>query len=64
MKRHILNDLHLEFEDFVPLATDANVVGDIGVGMDGLRWAEPIPGYTPDLCAGEPRVLLSRRHVD
>ena len=43
MKLHILNDLHIEFEDFVAPATDANVVilaGDIGVGMDGLRWAE------------------------
>ena len=43
MKFHILNDLHIEFEDFVPPATDADVVilaGDIGVGMEGLRWAE------------------------
>ena len=43
MKLHILNDLHIEFEDFDPPATDADVVvlaGDIGVGMEGLRWAE------------------------
>jgi Icc-related predicted phosphoesterase len=43
MKLHILNDLHIEFEDFAPSATNADVVvlaGDIGVGMDGLRWAE------------------------
>ena len=43
MKLHILNDLHIEFEDFEPPATDADVVvlaGDIGVGMKGLRWAE------------------------
>jgi len=43
MKLHILNDLHTEFEDFEPPATDANVVvlaGDIGVGMKGLLWAE------------------------
>jgi predicted phosphohydrolase len=43
MKLHILNDLHIEFEGFEPPATDADVVvlaGDIGVGMDGLRWAE------------------------
>jgi predicted phosphohydrolase len=43
MKLLILNDLHIEFEDFVPPATDADVVilaGDIGVGMEGLRWAE------------------------
>ncbi|MEW8692248.1 MAG: metallophosphoesterase [Candidatus Thiodiazotropha endolucinida] len=43
MKLHILNDLHIEFEDFVPPAMDADVVilaGDIGVGLEGLRWAE------------------------
>jgi len=43
MKLHILNDLHIEFEGFAPPATDADVVilaGDIGVGMEGLRWAE------------------------
>jgi hypothetical protein len=43
MKLHILNDLRIEFEDFEPPVTDADVVilaGDIGVGMDGLRWAE------------------------
>jgi len=37
MKLHILNDLHIEFEDFDPPATDADVVvlaGDIGVGME------------------------------
>jgi len=36
MKLHILNDLHNEFEDFEPPATDADVVvltGDIGVGI-------------------------------
>ena len=43
MKLHILNDLHIEFEDFAPPATDADVMilaGDIGVGVDGVRWAE------------------------
>ena len=43
MKIHILNDLHIEFKDFEPPATDADVVilaGDIGVGMGGLPWAE------------------------
>jgi predicted phosphodiesterase len=43
MKLHILNDLHIEFEDFAPPVTDAEVVvlaGDIGVGMGGLRWAQ------------------------
>ena len=43
MKLHILNDLHIEFEDFAPPVTDADVVilaGDIGVGLEGLRWAK------------------------
>jgi Icc-related predicted phosphoesterase len=43
MKLHILNDLHIEFEDFTPPETVADVVilaGDIGVGLEGLRWAE------------------------
>jgi len=43
MKLHILNDLHIEFEDFEPPATDADVVvlaGDIGVGLEGLHWAK------------------------
>jgi hypothetical protein len=43
MKLHILNDLHIEFEDFVPPVVESDVVilaGDIGVGMEGLRWSE------------------------
>ena len=43
MKLQVLNDLHIEFEDFDPPATEADVVilaGDIGVGLEGLRWAE------------------------
>ncbi len=43
MKLHILNDLHIEFADFEPPAVHADVIvlaGDIGVGVDGLRWAE------------------------
>ena len=43
MKLHILNDPHIEFEDFAPPITDADVVilaGDIGVGMGGLQWAQ------------------------
>ena len=42
MNLHILNDLHVEFEDFEPSESNADVVvlaGDIGVGMGGLRWA-------------------------
>ena len=43
MKIHILNDLHIEFEDFVPPDTDADVVvlaGDVGVGLGALPWIE------------------------
>jgi len=43
MKLHVLNDLHIESEDFEPPATDADAVvlaGDIGVGLDGLRWIQ------------------------
>ncbi len=42
MKIHILSDLHIEFQDFAPPATEADAVvlaGDIGVGYDGLDWA-------------------------
>jgi predicted phosphodiesterase len=43
MKIHVLSDLHLEFADFQPPATDADVVvlaGDISVGSKGIAWAE------------------------
>lgn len=43
MKLHILNDLHIEFAEFEPPTVDADVIvlaGDIGVGVDGLRWAK------------------------
>lgn len=43
MKIHILNDLHIEFADFEPPDTDADVVvlaGDIGVGLGALAWIE------------------------
>ncbi len=42
MKLHILSDLHTEFAEFTPPATDADVIilaGDIGVGFDGIEWA-------------------------
>ncbi len=48
MKLHILNDLHVEFGEFKPPFTDADVVvlaGDIGVGNGGLDWAKT---YFPD----------------
>ena len=43
MKLHILSDLHIEFADFEPPQTEADVVvlaGDIGVGVGGIGWAE------------------------
>jgi predicted phosphodiesterase len=48
MKLHILSDLHTEFADFVPPETDADTIilaGDIGVGVEGVRWAAR---YYPD----------------
>lgn len=42
MKLHILNDLHIEFEDFHIPETDADVIilaGDIHVGEKGVKWA-------------------------
>jgi len=42
MKLHVLSDLHIEFADFSPPGTDADVVvlaGDIGVGLAGIEWA-------------------------
>lgn len=41
MKLHILSDLHIEFVEFTPPSTDADVVvlaGDVGVGLGGLEW--------------------------
>jgi predicted phosphodiesterase len=42
VKLHILSDVHVEFEDFEPPETGADVVvlaGDIHVGVKGLEWA-------------------------
>ena len=42
MKLHLISDLHLEFEDFTPPATDADVIllpGDIHLGTKGIEWA-------------------------
>ncbi len=39
---HILSDLHLEFADYQPEVTDADIVilsGDIYIGTQGLSWA-------------------------
>lgn len=48
MKLLALSDLHLEFEDFEPPATDTDVVtlaGDTHNGLDGIRWA--IRSFSP-----------------
>ncbi|MBI1177512.1 phosphoesterase [bacterium] len=41
MRLHILSDLHIEFADFEPPATDADVVilaGDVHIGREGRKW--------------------------
>lgn len=43
MKLHILSDLHIEFEPFSPLVTNADVIilaGDIHIGRKGVDWAK------------------------
>ncbi len=43
MKLHILSDLHIEFAEFNPPKTDADVVilaGDIHIGQKGFTWAK------------------------
>jgi predicted phosphodiesterase len=50
LKIRVLSDLHLEFRDWTPPATHADVVvlaGDIHVGVDGLEWARRHFGSTP-----------------
>lgn len=50
MKLHILSDLHIEFGAFDPPDTGADIIvlaGDIGVGLEGLRWAEAHFSDTP-----------------
>src|SRR6266404_799685 len=42
MRLHILSDLHLEFEPFIPPAVEADAVilaGDVGTGRNGFKWA-------------------------
>ncbi|MCA9284637.1 MAG: metallophosphoesterase [Phycisphaerales bacterium] len=42
MRVRVLSDVHLEFGAFVPPKADADVVvlaGDIGCGIEGVRWA-------------------------
>jgi Icc-related predicted phosphoesterase len=48
VKIHLLSDLHLEFQDYIPQVYDIDVVvlaGDIGVGTKGIEWAIE---YYPD----------------
>lgn len=42
MRLYVLSDLHLEREQFAPIAVDADVIvlaGDVAVGTDGVQWA-------------------------
>ncbi|OGT19600.1 MAG: hypothetical protein A2V90_03340 [Gammaproteobacteria bacterium RBG_16_57_12] len=58
MKLHVLNDLHIEFGEFEPSETDADVVvlaGDIGVGLEGLYWAKA-------RFAGKPVIYVPGNH--
>ncbi len=50
MDIHLLSDLHLEFAPFVPPPTPADVVvlcGDIGVGTQGITWAQTTFPHVP-----------------
>jgi Icc-related predicted phosphoesterase len=45
MRLHLLSDLHLEFGEFTPPETDADVVllpGDIHLGVKGVEWAKAV----------------------
>jgi 3',5'-cyclic AMP phosphodiesterase CpdA len=42
MKIRVLSDLHLEFQDWIPPKSDADIIvlaGDIHVGVHGVGWA-------------------------
>ena len=42
MQLNVISDIHIEFKDFVPTITAADIVvlaGDIGVGTSGVEWA-------------------------
>ena len=42
MKIHVLSDLHLEFQGWIPPKTDADIIvlaGDVHVGVRGIEWA-------------------------
>jgi hypothetical protein len=49
-KIRVLSDLHLEFQDWVPPKSDADIVvlaGDIHVGVHGIEWARRRFPLTP-----------------
>lgn len=49
-KIRVLSDLHLEFQDWVPPKSDADIVvlaGDIHVGVHGIEWARRCFPLTP-----------------
>lgn len=56
MKVHVLSDLHLEFSDFVPPTTNADLVilaGDIDTKCRGVGWANEIFSCEVFLCLWE-----------
>lgn len=58
MRIRILSDIHIEFEPYRPSEVEADLVilaGDIGVGLDGIRWAQR---HFPDL----PVVYIAGNH--
>lgn len=45
MKLHVISDLHLEFEDYVPKQPDCDVVivaGDVRPGSKGIHWLKDV----------------------
>jgi len=58
MRIHVLSDLHVEFAEFQPPATDADIVvlaGDVHVGNKGIEWAA-------ESFAGKPVVYVAGNH--
>ena len=50
MRIHVMSDLHLEFGEFTPPETNADVVilaGDIHLGTRGIEWAQRTFGDKP-----------------
>ncbi len=60
MKIQVMSDLHLEFANYTAEKTDADVIvlaGDIGVGVNGLRWAA-----TQEAFLEKPVIYVSGNH--